>query len=386
MYLKMSSQPKYSMEVRDLQLKLNAIRINIHGNWPYLKVDGLFGKQTEIAVKGFQSYRNITPVSGEVGNTTMRYINEAYTHVPMLSSAESTLSVIERPPLFQSVYDGFQFIADKIIKQFADTLKTASDTAAKELSKLSKVKSGKISSEDIRRISRSLYENPHIKRMREVIEQEVYEYLQKIARGNTNVGNYKFNAQVYKQLEDIKSAQRQLSKGLNNQTVANINKKLADQLLSKCMFELENVNFAKKITQRLGQLPKISKVGNVRITGGGILTALILLPLALHLIELIYNGITGKPTEKIMKQVVADIISLAEGVLIGVVVGIIVAICGLTGGVAVLAVVVIGLAIGIALMCFFPDHEKELADKLIYELNRVVHSSVFQETVRTSYI
>lgn len=383
MYLKMSLQPKYSMKVRDLQLKLNVIRINVHGDWPYLKADGLFGKQTEIAVKGFQSYRNITPISGEVGDTTMKYINESYSHVPMLSSAGTT-SVTERTTLLQSVYNGFEFIADKILKQFAEILKTVSDSAAKELSKLNNLKLGKVSSEDIRRISRSLYENPHIKKMQKIIEQEVYEYLQKVARGNTNVGNYKHNAEVYKQLENIKSAQRQLSKGLNNQTVANINKKLAEQLCLKCMTELESVNFAKKLTQRLEYLPKMSKIG--KVTGGGILTALTLLPFVLHLIELIYNGMTGKPTERIMKQVVADIISLVEGVLIGVVVGGIVAIVGLTGSVAVLAVVVIGLVIGIALMCFFPDHEKDLADKLINGLSRVIHSPVFQETAHTSYV
>ena len=90
MYLKKSPRPKHDPQVRQLQITLNAIRTNIHGNWPHLTTDGLFGTNTEQAVRGFQCYRNITPVSGEVGDTTMNYINEAYRHVPVIKTAPAS--------------------------------------------------------------------------------------------------------------------------------------------------------------------------------------------------------------------------------------------------------------------------------------------------------
>ena len=77
MYLKASSTPKFDPIVQTIQMKLNAINIKVHGNWPYLQVDGLFGEKTAKAIKAFQAYRNITPISGEIGNTTLYYINEA---------------------------------------------------------------------------------------------------------------------------------------------------------------------------------------------------------------------------------------------------------------------------------------------------------------------
>lgn len=92
MYLRFSHHPKYSAEVKRLQQKLNAIKYNIHGNWPVLVVDGLYGNETRKAVMGFQVYRNITPATGlEVGSTTMRYLDEAYGHVPMIKPASDDL-------------------------------------------------------------------------------------------------------------------------------------------------------------------------------------------------------------------------------------------------------------------------------------------------------
>ena len=63
MYLKASANPKFDPAVQTIQMKLNAINIQVHGNWPYLQADGLFGEKTKQAVKAFQVYRNITPIS-----------------------------------------------------------------------------------------------------------------------------------------------------------------------------------------------------------------------------------------------------------------------------------------------------------------------------------
>lgn len=92
MYLQFSTQPRYSAEVKDVQRKLNAIKYNVHGNWPVVATDGLYGPETRRAVMGFQVYRNITPATGNaVGETTMRYINEAYGRVPMIKPAPDNL-------------------------------------------------------------------------------------------------------------------------------------------------------------------------------------------------------------------------------------------------------------------------------------------------------
>lgn len=87
MYLKASANPKFDPAVQTIQMKLNAINIQVHGNWPYLQADGLFGEKTKQAVKAFQVYRNITPISGEVGDTTIHYINDSYNNCPMFRSA-----------------------------------------------------------------------------------------------------------------------------------------------------------------------------------------------------------------------------------------------------------------------------------------------------------
>ena len=90
MYLKASTNPKFDPAVQTIQMKLNAINNQVHGNWPYLKTDGLFGEQTKLAVKAFQSYRNITPISGEVGNTTLRYIDDSYNHIPQIKASSGS--------------------------------------------------------------------------------------------------------------------------------------------------------------------------------------------------------------------------------------------------------------------------------------------------------
>lgn len=84
MYLRYSPHPKFDPNVKVIQQKLNVIKTSVHGNWPYLDDDGLFGPMTKQAVMGYQSYKAITPVSGDVGDTTLRYIQEDYNKVPQL--------------------------------------------------------------------------------------------------------------------------------------------------------------------------------------------------------------------------------------------------------------------------------------------------------------
>lgn len=120
MYLQFSTHPRYSAEVKEVQRKLNAIKYNVHGNWPVVATDGLYGPETRRAVMGFQVYRNITPATGNaVGDTTMRYINEAYGRVPMIKPAPvdqkpyyDTKGLSEKYPVLQIMDYASDFLSN----------------------------------------------------------------------------------------------------------------------------------------------------------------------------------------------------------------------------------------------------------------------------------
>lgn len=66
-------------EVREIQQLLNRAwslitSENRHLKWEYISVDGIFGIRTDNAVRCFQEYRKITPISGVVGRTTLEYL------------------------------------------------------------------------------------------------------------------------------------------------------------------------------------------------------------------------------------------------------------------------------------------------------------------------
>lgn len=91
-YYKPSLNSKSDPFIKDIQVKLNAIRLQYHGNWDYLVPDGIYGPKTGNVVKSFQILKNITPVSGELGPTTTNYIIQAYNNVPKITNALYALS------------------------------------------------------------------------------------------------------------------------------------------------------------------------------------------------------------------------------------------------------------------------------------------------------
>jgi len=109
MYLKAQTYPKYNSNVYDIQLKLNVIRNNTHGIWSYLKPDGMFGPQTQAAIKAFQIQKNITPASGIVGDTTLKFINEEYRRVPVLKANNPSITTLRRGT---KVYSGAKSMKD----------------------------------------------------------------------------------------------------------------------------------------------------------------------------------------------------------------------------------------------------------------------------------
>lgn len=67
-----------SNEIRDFQAKLNAIRSAWNGQWPRLTADGIYGRNTRDAVKAFQIFANVIPVSGDLDSATQTAINQKY--------------------------------------------------------------------------------------------------------------------------------------------------------------------------------------------------------------------------------------------------------------------------------------------------------------------
>ena len=375
MYLKASANPKFDPAVQTIQMKLNAINIQVHGNWPYLQTDGLFGEKTKQAVKAFQAYRNITSTSGEVDDKTLDYINESYNHVPQLKNLDPNLKTyrtVNSNPDWKS-------IAGKFVSQLAGTLNDISKDIEGQIKYF---KSQKVSPQDVERLMRRLFCRPDVSAMRKSIEESVFKELEKTARGNTNVWNTAHGSHSVNNARQIGEAQRQVAKGvLNSQNKKVVEKKLAEQLLNKVITELEGVNFKNKITNSL------KGKGVPKITGGGVLTAVMLLPIGWHFCVWIDACINQKPNASAaFNTFVSDIISLIEGALIGLAVGTVVAAIGLVGWVAVVVALVIAIIIGIVLEVFFPNHSKWLAEKIISATKSLLNSSVFQEATRTSFV
>lgn len=75
-------------EVIVLQNKLNLARAKVHGNWPALSPDGIYGSTTEDAVKAFQVYSNISR-DGIVGSKTWEKLEEVCTNRHLIEPAIS---------------------------------------------------------------------------------------------------------------------------------------------------------------------------------------------------------------------------------------------------------------------------------------------------------
>lgn len=374
MLLKASTHPQYNQQVLEIQRKLNSIKYHVHETWPSLTTDGLFGNLTKQAVIGFQIYKNITPVSGEVGDTTLRYINEEYNKVFQLRSSVG----LEKK---YAIDIDWKSMASSFIAQLANVLNDISNNIIKQVKWFQQ---NQIESKDIDMLLRNTFEKPNVKQMREKIEKLIFDSLKEKAReGNLIYHRRKSNLEFYQ----INEAKRQLSIGkLNVQNQKLAEKRLAQELLDKVTTELESANFKNKISTAL------KNKGITQISGGGLLKAIMIAPMFWDICILIDAYINGKPTVEPLNKVFLDIISFIEGVVIGIVVGAVVGFFGAVGWIAVVIILVISIIVGIILELIFPNHSEWLANKvincaqkLVKEFNSLLHSSVFQETAKTSF-
>lgn len=391
MYLKATSSPKYDATVYMVQLKLDYIRNKVHGSWPFLKADGLFGPQTKAAVKGFQIYRNITPVSGEIGDTTMKYLDEEYKRMPMLKDCYHPITannLITALTDNVGAYDCIHFIAD-IVAQFFSVFDNASKIAEKQANLAKRLQKGVIFRGDIQNlIDKTFNGNPQLEAIRKKIKllwskEDSFNDLLKQPNGNTNAWNYAKGKHKIKELSYISKAQQQLAK--EKSVIEYITHELK-QSFERYIEKINSANFAQKITKAIEErAPKFVKGKKI---GGRVLSAASLLPVITDLVALSYNAWTGKSTERIKEQLLDDLISLVEGTLIYIIVAFIVTAAGLTGGVAIIVVVVICLIIGILISLFCPDGSllKVFLKWIASEIQKVVDNPVYQQSVRTSFI
>ena len=436
------SNPPVDPYIKSIQEKLNYIRISHKTlnkgydgkayNWPHLSVDGQYGQQTSDVVKAFQVRRGIIPASGILGPTTARFIEEAYNkggissnyvldiqrklnYVCKLNIAEDGLwgqetskalqifrdtygagnrplqpngeldaytlikldELYRRGSLLKQTYNSFESVAKSFISPLADTLRDISNSACDEIRRL---EGQQITPARIREIMRSMFNKPKVNQLRCNIEKYIWADIEKKAHGNTNAINYSKGPKALQQAREIGEAQRQMkTKILSPQSRAAVNKALNDQIKNKCLKELESIRFDKLITEKLGKVgTKIPK------GGGGLLTALAFLPFGMHIAEYVYCVYNGKDVTDAVKRIVEDLISMITGVIIGAIIGIIVALCGITGGMAILIVLGAGIVVGLLLSFFFPDWEKEWADKIVEWIYKNVNSTNIQNLINNS--
>jgi len=349
-YYDITSNSLPDPQVRLYQLRLNSIREHYHHNWEKLDPDGIYGPKTKQVVEAFQKYYGLTPVSGKLGPTTASKIVEIDSQ-GFLSDATANVNPTRGGVMPTEL---LQIQADEIVSYIASFIDDVSDRATKEACNL--INQRNVNHGDVNRIIRSMIDRPNVATMRKEIETRVWDEINNTSRRNTNVGNYKGNKQTLDSLWKIQDAQRQVSLGrLSNQSRSIVNNALYKEVIDRSVRELDNVNIGKRISDAL-KTPK---------AGGNLLTAVSLVPLIRHAIELLWRACNHEPVKETIILFVKDIISFVVGILIGLIISAIVTAIGLTGGVAVVAVIVIGIVVSLIISIFFPNWEENAATALV---------------------
>lgn len=351
MLLVASPNPKFNPLVLEVQRKLNAIKSRTHTNWPFLVSDGKYGEQTKRAVIQFQIYKNITPVSGMVGDTTFRYINEEYNHCPMLRANTDKAVVTANDNNIISKISNFA--KDSMF----GILKSIDDAAKDQLKEINKFSNFQRMTPELQKLlHKHLRGNSTLKSLQNTILNFLEEKGRKISltqqvKGNTNAYNYARGQYSLTKLGQISAAQSQLSK--SNMVLSQMEKS-AKMLFDRCITEVRKFNIQSRIEQIGRRGGNITKNGSLK--GGGVLLAINLIPIISDFIIWAYSKLVLKSEAKEeWNKLVKDIISFIEGVLIGAVVTAIVSAIGLSGGVAVVVIVVVCLIIGLLIALFCPE-------------------------------
>lgn len=299
MKLEKSPSPKYNKTVLDLQIKLNLIRDIIHGNWPRLQTDGFFGKQTELAVKGFQTYRNIQ-VNGIVTDKTMEYINDA---------CKTKFQTFKTPKYTgPKTYLYLCFILDPIM----DLISTINTLIQDQINDLIKSYSTKqLPSNIFRKALTKL--DPMMNKIRTLLNkytesQSIITKNDKIARKPT------YNTRSVIEEYNIRKSNKIVS---FNQTKAKVSYKNYTELSNKYIKELKKFNIADRIKRIFNQYGitgeiKIGKLKSIKITRGGIMLVYNLKDIIIDLLKIDQWG-----EEQWKEKFVKDCYEYLDNLIIG---------------------------------------------------------------------
>lgn len=111
-------------DVRTIQLQLNRIRKNFPSITPISNVDGVFGAETEAAVRSFQKTFNLVP-DGLVGKSTWYKIKQTYIGVKQLSELNSEgIKLEDATPIFptEDLQKGDYGIAVQVVQYYLSTV------------------------------------------------------------------------------------------------------------------------------------------------------------------------------------------------------------------------------------------------------------------------
>lgn len=242
----------------------------------------------------------------------------------------------------------------------------------------------KITKNDINRIVRGTFNKPDIAKMEQQFKKQIIDWFHEQAHGNTNAINYRNDPRTLKRLQEIGNAQRKVQKAnllsdrvyFDSKTINARNKKIYDEVVNRCMKELNSVNFSQKINQAIKKYARMPK--GAKISGGGILTAISLLPIIKDIIMVFKAAFTDQPVGDLIKKLVVDIIKFAFAAVIGAIISYIVLHIGLVGGIAILVMIVLAIIVNIILACFLPeDFYENMAEKIINGINQIIHNPAF---------
>lgn len=117
-----SRDAKYDEFVVKVQNQLNYLRRRFHGNWPELKADGYFGRNTAEAVKGFQLWHTGS------GNGVL----DAKTHEQMITAIRRGPSILTKAPIDKEVKKNDPSILD-ILGTINDSIGNLGDLVDAEI-------------------------------------------------------------------------------------------------------------------------------------------------------------------------------------------------------------------------------------------------------------
>lgn len=359
MYLRFSPNPKFSAEVKVLQLRLNAIKYNVHGSWPVLAADGLYGPETCKAVKGFQIYKGIIPATGtEVGDTTWRYINDAYNHVPMIKPASEdftpyydTRGLSDRYPLLKA----FDYVGD--------FLGNLDDFIGREVSHVTTMGKAGLKSLQGTYINFATQWDPKMRELKQFFQKNINS--QKAISQNASQAKVRVDTvRTYNEYQKIQQAQRTISYAQRDLRINTPKAKAASMDLAS---ELKKFNLLDKIEKYLkskglsGEV-KIDALKNFKISGNVKIGAGTYLKVWNYkdIIEDIFNY-EEWGTERWKKKFIDDIYKALDAIIIGyasaviaeLLVGAVVALVGATISVGWIVVIVAFVAIIVAALIGF---------------------------------